>query len=283
MHSLLTSCVRMLLSALSLLLVAAAPAQANDTAGFQLRSLSAEPGTPQVLSAGAPVVLEFSGVWRDSCVPTVLTLEGSGRQRVLRLAPPPSGSGCAAVLTPFARRLEPLRFDEDSIGVVKVVVVEANAGWVSAHELVVLSANPAATPTSAFDVDGSWYDPARNGSGLLLQHRRAGAQESLSGIWFNFTPVGDSRWHLLGAARWVSPSRVEGLVYRANGQPYGCTAESPNPDCVFTPAADAEIVTVGLFTLEFDGAERAELRFSLPGQVSVDPVPGRSIWLQKLQ
>jgi hypothetical protein len=283
MNSLLISCVRVFLSALPLLLAAGAPAQANAADGFQLRSLSAEPGTPQVLRAGVPVVLEFSGVWRDSCVPTVLALEGTGRQRVLRLAPRPSGSGCAAVLTPFARRLEPLRFADDSIGVVKVVVVEANAGWVSAHELVVLSANPAATPISAFNVDGSWFDPTRSGSGLLLQHRRAGAQESLSGIWFNFTPSGDSRWHVLGAARWVTPSRVEGLVYRASGQPYGCTAESPNPDCVFTPAASAEVDTVGLFSIEFEGADRAELRFSLPGQISVDPVPGRSIWLQKLQ
>lgn len=267
------------------MLVAAAPAHADQRGGFQLRSLSAEPGTPQVLRAGEAVVLEFSGHWRDSCVPAVLALEGSGRQRVLRLAPLPPDRGCAAVLTPFTHRLEALRFDEDSIGVVKVVVVEADAGWISAHELVVLSADPdpESAATGAFDVDGAWYDPTRSGSGLLLQHQRTGAQETLTGAWFNFAPSGEPRWHLLASARWVTPLLVEGLVYRASGQPFGCTAQAPNPDCEFAPAASAEVAAVGLFAISFQSADRAVLSFKQPAQVTLNWVPARPIPLSKLQ
>jgi hypothetical protein len=269
------------------MLVAAAAARADQQGGFQLRSLSADPGTPQVLRAGEPVVLEFSGHWRDSCVPALVALEGIGRQRVLRLAPPLQERGCAAVLTPFTHRLEALRFDEDSIGVVKVVVVEADAGWVSAHELVVLSADPNPDPeaasTGAFDVDGAWYDPQRSGSGLLLQHRRSGELETLTGAWFNFSPSGEPRWHLLASARWLTPQRVEGLVYRVSGQPFGCTAQSPNPDCEFGPAEGAEIAAVGLFAISFESADRAVLSFKQPGNPTLNWVPGRPIPLRKLQ
>ena len=281
------SCFRLLVSALLLVLVAAAPVHADQSGGFQLRSLSAEPGTPQVLRAGEPVVLEYSGHWRDSCVPAVLALEGTGRQRVLRLAPLPPDRGCAAVLTPFTLRLEALRFDEGAIGVVKVVVVEADAGWVSAHELAVLSAEPNPDPeaasTAAFDVDGAWYDPTRSGSGLLLQHQRDGAQETLTGAWFNFAPSGEPRWYLLAEARWLTPLLVEGLVYRASGQPFGCTAQTPNPDCEFAPAASAEVAAVGLFAINFESPDRAVLNFKQPGNPTLNWVPARPIPLRKLQ
>jgi hypothetical protein len=85
-----------LVSSFLLSLIASAPAVADDAGGFQLRSLSAEPGMPQVLTAGEPVVLEFSGVWPNGCVPAALALQGSGRQRVLRLSVPPAGQGCVA-------------------------------------------------------------------------------------------------------------------------------------------------------------------------------------------
>jgi len=275
---------RPFIPALLLMLFAAAPSHADLPDGFQLRAVSSPSNTPNVVRAGETVVLEYSGAWGESCVPEVLGLEGDGQQRVLRLAPRPTDSGCATVVTPFNRRLDALRFEESDVGVVKVVVVRDGAGWVSEHELVVLSAAPGPeTPSfGTFDVGGSWYDPARSGSGLLLQHRREGAQDTVVGGWFHFTPSGETRWHLLVAERWESPTRLVGSVYQASGQPFGCTAQSPNPDCDFAPAPGADVAPVGIFWLSFESEESAELRFALPGNPTLNWILGRPIPLRKL-
>jgi hypothetical protein len=149
---------------------------------------------------------------------------------------------------------------------------------------VVQSAQPGPeTPSvAAFDVGGSWYDPARAGSGLLLQHRRSGSQDTVVGGWFTFTPGGAPRWHLLVAERWASPLSVAGLVYKASGQPFVCTAQFPNPDCEFAPAERSDLAAVGVFTLTFESADRAVLLFRQPGSPSLILVPGTPIPLQKL-
>lgn len=275
--------LRPFVPALLLMLFAAAPSHADLPDAFQLRAVSSPPDTPNVVRAGETVVLEYSGVWGESCVPEVLGLEGSGHQRVLRLAPRPPGLFCGQARTPFTRSLQ-ARFEEHDLGVIKVVVVREGAGWVSEHELVVLSATPGPeTPSfGAFDVGGSWYDPARSGSGLLLQHRREGTQDAVIGGWFHFTPSGETRWHLLVASRWESPTRLVGSVYRASGQPFGCTAHSPNPDCDFSPAPGADVAPVGIFWLSFEGEESAELRFALPGNPTLNWILGRPIPLRKL-
>lgn len=268
---------------LLLMLFAAAPCHADLPDGFQLRAVPSPPDTPNVVRAGETVVLEYSGVWGESCVPEVLGLEGSGHQRVLRLAPRPPGLFCGQARTPFTRSLQ-ARFEEHDLGVIKVVVVRDGAGWVSEHELVVLSATPGPeTPSfGAFDVGGSWYDPARSGSGLLLQHRREGTQDAVIGGWFHFTPSGETRWHLLVASRWESPTRLVGSVYRASGQPFGCTAQSPNPDCDFSPAPGADVAPVGIFWLSIEDEESAELRFALPGNPTLNWILGHPIPLRKL-
>lgn len=275
--------LRPFIPALLLMLFAAAPCLADLTDGFQLRAMSSPPGTQNVVRAGETVVLKYSGAWGESCVPEVLGLEGSGHQRVLRLDQRPPFVLCGQAITPFTRSLE-ARFDEHDVGVIKVVVVRDGAGWVSEHELVVLSATPGPeTPSfGAFDVGGSWYDPARSGSGLLLQHRREGTQDTVVGGWFHFTPSGETRWHLLVADRWDTPTRLVGRVYRASGQPFGCTAQSPNPDCDFSPAEGADVAPVGIFALSFESADSAQLTFSLPGNPAFIWVPGRPIPLRKL-
>lgn len=273
-----------LVSSFLLSLIAATPAVADDAGGFQLRSLSAEPATPQVLTAGQPVVLEYSGVWHSSCVPTAMALQGTGRQRVLRLTVPPPGQGCLAATQPFALQLGAVSFDEHLVGLIHVVAVQTDSGWISEHELVVRAAHPGPeTPSvAAFSVGGAWYDPARSGSGLLLQQRRSGAQDTVAGGWFTFTPTGAPRWHLLVAERWATPLMVEGLVYEATGEPFGCTAQSPNPDCDFAPANRSDIEAVGLFTLSFESPERATLTFVQPGNPTLNWVPGTPIPLKKL-
>jgi hypothetical protein len=189
-----------------------------------------------------------------------------------------------AATTPFALQLEPLSFDEDHVGVIKVVAVQDDSGWISEHALVVRAANPGPETSSvgAFDVGGAWYHPARAGSGLFLQHRRSGAQDILAGGWFTFTPTGAPRWHLLVAERWATPLMVEGLVYEASGEPFACTTQSPNPDCEFAPADRSDIEAVGLFTLSFESPETATLTFRKPDNPALIWVPGQPIPLRKL-
>jgi hypothetical protein len=71
-------------------------------------------------------------------------------------------------------------------------------------------------------------------------------------------------------------------VYRASGQPFGCTAQSPNPDCDFSPAPSADVAPVGIFWLSIEDEESAELRFALPGNPTLNWILGHPIPLRKL-
>jgi hypothetical protein len=105
----------------------------------------------------------------------------------------------------------------------------------------------------------------------------------LEGVGCHQQPTsGETRWHRLVAGRWDTPTRLVGRVHQPNGQPFGCTAQSPNPDCDFSPAPGAELAPVGIFGLDFESGESAELRFALPGNPTLNWIPGRPIPLRKL-
>ncbi len=233
--------------------------------GYQLRAIQADQAGPQIVRAGEAFALEFSGVWRDSCVPRMLALEGTGHRRILSLEAAAPGSPCLTVLTPFEQRLEGLRIDEADAGLVEIALIAGGKDWLATHELVVQGAAVDAPVHSAYNVQGAWYSPRHSGSGLTLLQTRAGEADSLVGMWMNFDSFGAPRWYLLANAAWTSPTRVEGVVYLLSGQPFACTLQFPNPDCDFAAVANEEVSEAGDFTIDFDDDGAATLQFSQLG------------------
>lgn len=263
--------------------VAGGPATAQasaetDLQRFALGRVGSDPAEANVVRAGETVELEFSGVWRDGCVPAVLGLQGEGGSRVLRLRSERQ-SFCTQMMTPFALRLPPLRFEASDVGLLRVAVIADDIDWLATLELRVIGAEDATAEALSLDVGGLWYSPERSGSGLNLVQTEAGA---LSGLWFNFSPNGAPSWFLLADAEWTSPRRAEGAVYRMQASPFACTLQMPNPDCELGPVASANRQQVGGFSLEFDSAGEARLSFNQPGS-NGQPVDGRTHLLQRLR
>lgn len=259
-------------------------ARAEAEVGYRLRAVQADQPAPLVVRAGETFALEFSGVWRDSCVPHMLGLEGEGHRRVLSLRPLSPGQACARVLTPFELRLEGLRFPAGFAGVVEIALITDDKEWLSTFDLVVQSADVDAPSYSAFDVQGAWYSPSHSGSGLTLLHSRAGEADSLVGMWMNFDGRGASRWYMLAETLWVTPTRAEGVVYRLSGRPFACTAQFPNPDCDLAAVPSEDISAIGEFEIDFgeDDDGRARLQFSQP-DADGRPVLAMPIELHRLR
>lgn len=263
-------------------LSATVQAESEIEPGYQIRAVQADQTGPLIVRAGETFVLQFSGVWRDSCVPRMLALEGTGHRRILQLEVAEPGRACLTVLTPFEQRLEGLRFEESEAGIVEIALVAGGKDWLATHELVVQGAAPDAPVYSASSAQGAWYSPRHSGSGLTLLHTRAAGKDSLVGMWMNFDSVGAPRWYLLASAIWVSPLRVEGVVYRLRGQPYPCTLQFPNPDCDFAAVAREEASEAGAFAIDFEDDSAARLQFSQRGS-DAQPVLAHPIEIRRLQ
>jgi len=86
----------------------------------------------------------------------------------------------------------------------------------------------AAKVASRYDVSGMWSDPATNGSGIALHHRRA--TDNAFGTWFLFDSNGDTRWYTLQFGHWLQDGSVlTGLLFEVIGS---CTT----PNLVACPA-----------------------------------------------
>jgi len=264
-----------------LALVAAGEVRADAKADFELRVLQADQAAPRVVRAGEPFTLVFSGVWLDSCVPRLLGFEGEAHRRVLVLEARPITQACAAVLTPFEQRIEDLSFPADFAGIVEIALVAGGTEWLSTFDLTVQGSGQDAPAFSAFNVEGAWYSPRFSGSGLTLVHSRAGEADSLVGMWMNFDSAGAPRWYLLANSAWVTPTRVEGVVYRLTGQPYACTLQYPNPDCELAAVTREQVDEAGEFAIDFVDGAAARLQFSQLGAdgqpVLATPIEIRSL------
>lgn len=259
------------------------PAQADQEIGHQLKAVPSDPQHPLRVRAGQTFALELSGVWPHSCVPRMIGLEGTGHRRVLRLTGTAPEQACARVLTPFEHRLEDLRFEDREAGIIEIALIVDGEGWLDVQTLVVESNEEPAAVYSGFDVQGAWYSPAHSGSGLTLLHTRNSDTDTLVGMWMNFDGAGAPRWYLLANAVWVAPERVEGMVYQLNGEPFACTAQTPNPDCQFAAVRQRAARQEGLFSIKFENATQAVLEFSQRAGEGQPPVSARPIELQSMR
>lgn len=72
-------------------------------------------------------------------------------------------------------------------------------------------------PVSRFDVDGMWFDPATNGSGISIHHQRVGSDAAF-GTWFLFNNNGETRWYSMQQTNWLQDGSVlEGLLVDVAG------------------------------------------------------------------
>ncbi|MFY8133850.1 MAG: hypothetical protein ACOVKS_02485, partial [Aquimonas sp.] len=111
------------------------------------------------IPAGETVTLRISGVWRDSCTPSVLGFERSGKGRLLNLFWNRSAFiFCFSALTPFTRDIENVRFDENEIGALPITVVNTHDALAAPDGSTVTPVRPATRGT--LRAPGAAHTPA---------------------------------------------------------------------------------------------------------------------------
>ena len=93
---------------------------------------------------------------------------------------------------------------------------------------------------STFNLDGMWFDPATNGSGISFHH--APASDVVFGTWFLYAAQPNTRWYSLQSMQWMQGGTVlVGIAYegRTNNVNPACLA---GDDC---PRPAVELRTVG--------------------------------------
>ncbi|MBX3724897.1 MAG: hypothetical protein KF823_03165 [Xanthomonadales bacterium] len=213
------------------------------------------------LVAGTSQTLELRGVWRDGCVPRLAGVAGTGLRRTVHLEVADAGNRvCLQVLTPFRIDVPAVWFDESTVGVAEVVVVEVGANWLSRNSLAVQPAQ-GGDAVSAHPVAGGWSDPAVPGSGLFLFHDRGEERDQVWGYWLNFAPDGSSTWYLLTEARWLRADRLRGRLVAVEGAPWNC-GFLPWPACQLPARPAVRMVgDVWGFQMTLSGPDRATVVF----------------------
>ena len=173
---------------------------------------------PLVAPPGVKRTIHVSGFSTDACVPTEARI-GRGRQTLdvaVLLTVPPATAVCAQAFATWSFALE---FTPDMAGNRDILVMTTEPGALGRGMLVT---SYATAVRSKFNINGAWYDPATNGSGLTFDHRYAGS-DTVFATWQIYDANGDPRWLSLQQTRWTGDGSVlEGTIYGTKSSPSYC-------------------------------------------------------------
>jgi len=213
--------------------------------------------SPSVVQASVPTTITVSGIWNNGCVPQSGKLVESSFRVLITLQLPPASTLCTQALQPY-----------------QVVLPAKTFVSAGSYELQVVTSEGASLDTKTFAVQGvtqffsevnlsgGWYERLTSGSGLMLSHKRAGANDQLWGTWHNYTDAGKPTWYSLQGGRWSDPRTNVGEVYETSADPIACNLILPSdPNCAipFKPTKLGQIRKVGTYAIVFTSANSAEL------------------------
>ena len=147
------------------------------------------------------------------------------------LTPQPCGVPPPSYPTFKAYTVTPSRAD-------KLTIRATRNGQAEIFEAEVTSTS---APRSSRNVNGMWFDPTTNGSGIAMHHSRA--SDAVFGTWFIFNLDGSTRWYTMQQAYWRGNGDIlEGLLF-------GMSGNCPEESHVACPAR-ASVRTLPLGTLD---------------------------------
>lgn len=164
---------------------------------------------PRISAVGTPRSLFANGctgsvTLDESAVATTGTL-------VMRMTP--EATGCI-------ERTVVLKYTPRNISTLRVVMKMPDGGIVAEAAMETV-----AGARSTVNLDGMWFDPATNGSGISFHH--SVSSDTVFGTWFLYgAAYYGSRWYSLQSMQWTKGgTMLAGLAYEA-------TADNVRPSCV---------------------------------------------------
>lgn len=181
------------------------------------------PGTPRTIFANGctgPAILDESGA-------------ATGRL-VVNIFPNAFECGLPARIITYTPR---------TIGKLKVAMVLPDGRTESEAEMETV-----AVAHSTTNLDGMWYDPDTNGSGISFHHSTAG--DTVFGTWFLFaSPPGGAKWYSMQGMQWTAGgSLLVGTVYEVSATSQAtCQA---GDECPRVAASSRPVGAVGVTVLD---------------------------------
>lgn len=186
--------------------------------------------------------IKLQPLWPPNCpLPTVSLdtnyVEQSNilviRARRASVSPPAS---CSGILVPI---LLEISYTPTTAGALRIVV---ESDIPALREEGSLVTSDRATTRSLKDISGLWFNPAKSGSGLFLQHG-FNRTDTVFGSLYVYDQQGVSRWYSVQNSRWLPSGDLEATLFELRA-PNGCTTTPPN-----CPAPAAISRTVGTVTI----------------------------------
>ena len=224
--------------------VIAASLAANIACAFNLVEVDQPSVTvaPRISSVGAPRT-----VFANGCTgPTVVDeAEITSGRLIVRINP--SAFNCA-------QSPRSLTYVPRTVGTLTVRMMSPDGRVVAETSM-----ETAAAVRSTVNLDGMWFDPLTNGSGISFHH--SSGTDSIFGTWFMYgtAPQGATRWYSLQSMQWTSGGVLVGTAYAAAAaaQP-SCAAgdDCPRPAVLVGPAASVSISVIDSNSLRAEGMDR---------------------------
>lgn len=182
------------------LALAGTSATAFSIAPVDLLAFSLSVG-PRVSAVGAPRTIFANGCTGPVTIDTSTISTGT-----LILRSTPEGIGCVQ-RPPVA-----LTYTPQNIGTLRIIMKLPDGSTVAEAQMTTI-----AGARSTINLDGMWFDPATNGSGISLHHSIA--SDKVFGTWFMYANLYanfGSRWFSLQGMQWTEGGRsLTGIAYEA--------------------------------------------------------------------
>jgi len=192
--------------------------------------------SPRTSTIGTPRTLFASG-----CTGNVVLDESAVGNGILVLRYTPAIAQCGQ--PPVT-----LSYTPRSVGRLRVLLQTGNGDTAAATEMETVTASHSLT-----NIDGMWYDPDTNGSGISFHH--ATGSDAVFGTWFMYgaQPTAGPRWFSLQNMQWQQGGvLLAGTAFQVSAQ--GRPACAAGDDCPRGASGSVPVGTVGFTLLDQNNA-----------------------------
>jgi hypothetical protein len=264
------------LSALTLFGAAITAQAAMATSVLVMPSLSVQ---PVIAAPNVARLITLRALWPQNCLQPTLLLDSSYVEQanilVIRVLPAPVSPPvlCSDILVPI--QLE-TSYTPTTASALRLVVRSDVAALRQEGNLVT---SESSAPRSLRDVSGLWFDSAKSGSGLFLQHGFNNT-DTVFGSLYLYDQQGVTRWYSIQNGRWLPSGDLEATLFESRS-PSGCITAPPN-----CPAPAVISRTVGTVTISVSDANtltRQPIQMLLGARTSDNKAIFESFQLNRLE
>jgi hypothetical protein len=210
---------------------------------------------PAVAAPGVPRIITVRALALENCPPSAALDVSQDADKVaktnvlivrVRTPVPQLPLRCSDILVPKEISVS---YTPTNAGVVQLIVQSGYSQFRATGSLITTTS----ASHSAMDISGLWYDPATNGSGVVLQHGFRNSDTAF-GTWYLYDQFGLPHWFSMQEGKWNQDGTIwEASLYETQSiSPAGCLGGP-----IGCPAPVTSTRLVGAFRATVSGSDRA--------------------------